>query len=165
MICVPLSAICRRNQREPYCLISPKSIPETKRPKIKEPTRYPRVSPNRGFRMSNTTLVEATNPVKRFELALYVIECHHKGYPDELVYIPTCCGCSKPITDPGQANLVTERWDHDEPLKPAGRVDGLRLLRHPGTVRVYHLACDPGGYPWRRLSTVQRKDQRWVGGL
>jgi hypothetical protein len=112
--------------------------------------------------VSKTTLVRSINPVKTdFELGLYVIEWHHRGLPDELVYIPRCNRCGKPITDPDQANLVTEDCQEDEPLKEVGRIEDLPLLLHPGRVRIYHFECDSGATPWRRLSTVLRKDQRW----
>ena len=112
--------------------------------------------------MLNSTLDPSARPVKQdFDLGPFVIECHQEAFPDELVYIPTCNGYEEPLTEPDQANLVTEDWDDEAPMTPAGHVDGLPLLRHPGRVTVYHFACDSGGKPWRHLSTVLRKNQRW----
>jgi hypothetical protein len=63
-------------------------------------------------------------------------------------------------TDPEHANLVVDEKESEE-LIPVGTIDDQFLLQHPQEPKVFHIECDPGGVPWKRLATVLPKDQRY----
>jgi len=107
--------------------------------------------------MSNTNVVISANGVKpRFELGSFVIQ--YWGADDELVYLPICSRCRRPIIDLDSAKLVVEGNPQNR-LEPVGRLGRRSLQRFLGEVRAYHFECDSGEVPWTRLSAVVKSDQ------
>ena len=65
------------------------------------------------------------------KLGLFIIQYHHKGYADEMIFLPSCNRCGQPIIDFNSANLVVEAVDPQR-LQPAGIIYGLPLWYQPG---------------------------------
>jgi hypothetical protein len=83
----------------------------------------------------------------------------------ELVFLPVCAECGKPITDLDNANLVVANTANGSDENDADdtneiSADGMRLQRINGRVLAFHTQCDPGNHrPWVRASQVLRANQ------
>lgn len=98
------------------------------------------------------------------KLGMFIIQRSPK-YADELVFLPICSGCDKPITNFEEANLcpvpeATVDCFLLEDTVRAGKLDGAPLFYQPGEFGAYHWDCEPKTYPWKRLADVFKADQR-----
>ena len=103
---------------------------------------------------------------KPFSLGMAIIENHHKGYPDMLVFLPLCSVCGKVITNFTMANLLFK--EDRAKRQPAGKLNGAPITLHPASIWAVHKRCGQAcddlnkpGIGWKPLETVIRDDQRY----
>jgi hypothetical protein len=104
--------------------------------------------------------VKAKAALKPACLASVILEKHHFGEPDEIVFLPICSACRKVITDLKSANIEAV----DGTPIPVGEMDGMPISRVDGPVFIFHKPeCVSRRLlgPWKRADTVIRNDQRY----
>jgi len=101
------------------------------------------------------------------QIGMFVIEYHHEGYMDEIVHLPICDGCGKPITNFEEANLISDMGPLGDETKlgeVVGRLNGAPLRVQPCELKAFHFACDKTEDShftgWTRIGRVFRNEQQ-----
>jgi hypothetical protein len=86
-----------------------------------------------------------------------------KGYASEILYVPECVACRKPILDFRSANISTVD-ETEEDLIPIGKLGDADASIIPSSgAFVFHKECDETGRsPWVGAHCVFKNDQRYA---
>jgi hypothetical protein len=84
-----------------------------------------------------------------------------KGFGDEIIYVPECASCRKPILDFRAANIsvVNEAFRDEVPVGKVDTADAFEIVSDGAWA--FHKECDQTGRsPWVTSHCVFRNDQR-----
>jgi hypothetical protein len=84
-----------------------------------------------------------------------------KGFGDEILYVPECASCGKPILDFQDANIsvVNEACRDEVPVGKVDTADAFEIISDGAWA--FHKSCDETGRsPWVSSNCVFRNDQR-----